>query len=193
MPAVPIRAVSFPGTLFTVRVHVTRNVFVKHAASATHRHIFNNAENENGSGMRDLLSSAVLVHVMFCGTGGQSDFRTLSSARLRRSAVRVITNAINAKNGGLCSMCVCVVGVVSKSERIKKKCCLAKGVDVIKTAATNCSFVLRGGVNFGRVFSVSLTHTHTHVCCTRLEHNGPRGRYTGVTRRRKEAARGPPG
>lgn len=39
----------------------------------------------------------------------------------------------------------CVVGFVSKDERMgrgKKKCCLAKGVDVIKTAATNCSFVL---------------------------------------------------
>jgi len=39
----------------------------------------------------------------------------------------------------------CVVGFVSKNERMdmeKKKCCLAKGVDVIKTAATNCSFVL---------------------------------------------------
>lgn len=95
-------------------------------------------------------------------------------------------------------MCVCVCGRHRIKERKnKKKCCLAKGVDVIKTAATNCSFVLRGGVNFGRVFSVSLTRTHTHtytlVCCTRLAHNGPRGRYTGVTRRRKEAARGPPG
>lgn len=39
----------------------------------------------------------------------------------------------------------CVVGFISKDERMgrgKKKCCLAKGVDVIKTTATNCSFVL---------------------------------------------------
>lgn len=68
-----------------------------------------------------------------------------------------------------------MVGFVSKDERMgrgKKKCCLAKGVDVIKTAATNCSFVLyfitytvlvRGGVNFGHVFSVSLTHTPTPI------------------------------
>lgn len=76
-----------------------------------------------------------------------------------------ISNKYNAKNGGGAD-CVWSASYQRPSrewEKMKKKCCLAKGVDVIKTTATNCSFVLeRGGVNFGHVFSVSLTHTHTH-------------------------------
>lgn len=50
-----------------------------------------------------------------------------------------------AYNKATAAAAACVVGFVSKDERMgrgKKKCCLAKGVDVIKTAATNCSFVL---------------------------------------------------
>lgn len=75
---------------------------------------------------------------------------------------------MNVKNAG---RRVCVVGIASVSKKTRtngggeeeekrKKYVLAKGVDVIKTTATNCSFVLctaftasrAMGVNFGRVF-----------------------------------------
>lgn len=90
-----------------------------------------------------------------------------SSVRLRRRVPthsHVCTNAINAQNGGggLCGR-----HGIKERKNGKKKCCLAKGVDVIKTAATNCSFVPSGGVNFGRVFSVSLTHAHTYIHVSR--------------------------
>lgn len=70
------------------------------------------------------------------------------------------------------SASVSKTGKNENEHKKKKKCCLAKGVDVIKTTATNCSFVLCRGVNFGHVFS-GLIDTHRHKYVSRIGvHNG---------------------
>lgn len=85
----------------------------------------------------------------------------------------------------------CVVGIASKDERMGEKMLFSKRCRCNKNYCNKLLICTEQGSQFrpcifGLIDARAHTHTHAYV---RPEHNGCREVYTGVTRRKKEAAR----